>query len=76
MLGDIPGFVQLIPGSYKSNEPVNNIGIDKVHLKCYWRDGRIVNGIPEPIWYTFAFDQPPGHKMFLEPWVKLFSKGK
>ena len=34
VLGDIPGFVQLIPGSYKSDKPMNIAGIDKVHIKA------------------------------------------
>ena len=44
-LGDIEGFVQLIPGTYKSDKPYNTTGIDKVHLKCNCIDGSIVNGI-------------------------------
>ena len=30
--GDIPGFVKLIPGSYRSDKPVNITGIDKIHI--------------------------------------------
>ena len=48
-LGDIPGFVQLIPGTYKSGKPINITGIDKVHLKCDCVNGSIVNGTREPI---------------------------
>ena len=33
-LCDIDGFVQLIPGTCKSDKPINITGIDKVHLKC------------------------------------------
>ena len=32
-LGDIAGFVQLIPRSYISDKPINITGIDKIHLK-------------------------------------------
>ena len=32
ILCDIPGFVQLIPGSYKSNKPIDITGIDEIHL--------------------------------------------
>ena len=73
-LDDIEGFYQLIPGSYKSDKPINITGIDKVHLKCNVVDGSIVNGIREPILYSFALDQPPGHKIYKEPKVKLFKK--
>ena len=73
-LDDIEGFYQTIPGSYKSEKPINITGIDKVHLKCNVVDGSIVNGIREPILYSFALDQPPGHKIYKEPKVKLFKK--
>ena len=73
-LDDIEGFYQLIPGSYKSEKPINITGIDKVHLKCDCIDGSIVNGVREPILYSFALDQPPGHKIYKEPKVKLFKK--
>ena len=73
-LNDIEGFYQLLPGSYKSDKPINITGIDKVHLKCDCIDGSIVNGVREPILYSFALDQPPGHKIYKEPKVKLFKK--
>ena len=73
-LDDIDGFYQLIAGSYKSDKPINITGIDKVHLKCDCIDGSIVNGVREPILYSFALDQPPGHKIYKEPKVKLFKK--
>ena len=73
-LNDIEGFYQILPGSYKSDRPINFTGIDKVHLKCDVVDGSIVNGVREPILYSFALDQPPGHKIYKEPKVKLFKK--
>ena len=73
-LDDIDGFYQLIPGSYKSEKPINITGIDKVYLKCDCIDGSMKNGIREPILYSFALDQPPGHKIYKEPKVKLFKK--
>ena len=73
-LDDIEGFYQLIAGSYKSERPINITGVDKVHLKCDCFDGSIVNGIREPILYSFALDQPPDHKIYKEPKVKLFIK--
>ena len=73
-LNDIEGFYQILPGSYKSNKPINIIGIDKVHLKCDCIDGSIMNGTREPIFYSFALDQPPNHKIYREPKVKLFKK--
>ena len=73
-LDDIDGFHQLIAGSYKSDKPINITGIDKVHLKCDCIDGSIMNGTREPILYSFALDQPPGHKIYKEPKLKLFKK--
>ena len=73
-LDDIDGFYQLIAGSYKSDKPINISGIDKIHLKCNCVQGSIVNGIREPILYSFALSSPPGHKIYKEPRVKLFKK--
>ena len=70
-LDDIDGFYQLIAGSYESEKPINITGIDKVHLKCDFIVGSIMNGTREPILYSFALDQPPGHKIYKEPKVKL-----
>ena len=33
-LDDIEGFYHLIAGSYESEKPINNTGIDKFHLIC------------------------------------------
>ena len=73
-LDDTDGFYQIIWGSNKSDRPINIKGIDKILLKCYSLQGSIVNGIRQPIIYSFAFSSPPGHKMFKEPKVKLFEK--
>ena len=52
-LEDIEGFYHLIAGLYKSERPISNTGIDKVHLKCGCIDGSIMNGTREPILYFF-----------------------
>ena len=75
-LDDIDGFYQLIAGSYKSDNPINITGIDKVHLKFDCIQGSIVNGVREPILFSFALSSPPGHKIYKEPKVKLFKKKK
>ena len=72
VLGDIPGFIQLIPGWYKSDTLINITDIDKVHLKSDCIDGSIVNGIREPIFYSFGLISHPGHKIHYQPRVKLF----
>ena len=73
-LDDIDGFYQLISGSYKSDRPINITGTDKIHLKCDCVQGSIVNGVREPILYSFALSSPTGHKIYKEPRVKLFEK--
>ena len=73
-LGEIKGFVQLIPGSYKSDKPVNITGTDKVDLKCDCINGSIVKGTRESILFSFALDKPPGHKIYKKPRNKLFKK--
>ena len=73
-LDDIDGFYQILAGSYKGDKPINITGIDKIHLKCDCIQGSIVNGIREPILYSFALSSPPGHKIYKEPRVKLFKK--
>ena len=73
-LNDIDGFYQLIAGSYESDIPINITGIDKIHLKCDCIQGSIVNGVREPILYSFALSSPPGRKIYKGPRVKLFKK--
>ena len=64
----------MIPGFYKSDRPINITGIDKVHLKADCIQGSIINGIREPILYSFALSSPPGYRIYKEPRVKLFKK--
>ena len=73
-LDDIDGFYQLIAGSYISDKPINITGIDKIHLKGDCIQGSILNGIQQPILYSFALSSPPGHKIYKEPRIKLFKK--
>ena len=73
-INDIEGFHQILPGSYEGDRPINITGIDKVYLKCDCIQGSIVNGVREPILYSFALSSPPGHKIIKERKVKLFRK--
>ena len=73
-LDDIDGLYQILAGSYKSDKPNNITGIDIIHLKCDCIQGSIMNGVREPILYSFAMSSPPGHKIYKEPRVKLFKK--
>ena len=73
-LGDIEGLFQIIPGTYKSEKPFTVTGIDEVHLKCDCNNGSILNGVQQPILYSFALLKPPGHKIYKEPRIKVFEK--
>ena len=73
-LEDIENYYQLVAGLYKSDKPINITGIDKIRLKCDCILGSIINGIREPILYSFALSSPPGHKIYKEPRIKLFKK--
>ena len=73
-LNDIEGFCEKLPGSYKTDRPINITGIDKAHLKCHCINGSIVNGVRELILFSLAMSSTPGHKIFEEPRVKLFRK--
>ena len=64
----------MLPGSYKSDRPTIITGIDKVHLRADCVNGSIINGVTEPLLYSFALDQPPGHKIHNQSKVKLFKK--
>ena len=64
----------MIAGSYKSDKAINITGIDKIHLKCDCIKGSIVNGVREPILFSFALSSPPGYKIYKEPRIQLFKK--
>ena len=45
-----------------------NVGsTNKIHLKCDVIDGSVVNGLRQPIFYSFVLDKKPGYKVFSEP---------
>ena len=43
-------------------------------MKCDVIDGSVVNGIREPILYSFVLDKLPGYKVFCEPETIQFKK--
>ena len=52
---------------YISQKIVNLSNTSKIHLKCDVIDGSVVNGIRQPILYSFVLDKPSGYKVFCEP---------
>ena len=73
-MNEIEGFIQLVPGKYKSNRPIIITGVDKIHLKCDCIIGSIVKGIREANLHSFALSLPQGENVFIEPKIKLFQK--
>ena len=55
------------PGVYTSDKILNLSTTNKNHLKCDIIDGSVVNGLRQPILYSFVLDKLPGYKVFCEP---------
>ena len=51
---------------YISQKIVNLSNTKKMHLKCDAIDGSVVNGIRNPILFSFVLDKKPGYKVFSE----------
>ena len=52
---------------YLSQKIVNLSNTSKINLLCDAIDGSVVNGIRQPILYSFVLDKPAGYKVFCEP---------
>ena len=67
ILGFTPGWDYKHYNQYLSQKIVNLSSTNKIHLKCDAIDGFVVNGIRQPILYSFVLDKPAGYKVFSEP---------
>ena len=67
VLGFTPGWDYKPYNKYSSQKVVNLGSTDKTHLKCDVLDGSVVNGLRQPILYSFVLDKKPGYKVFSEP---------
>ena len=67
ILGFTPGWDYKHYNQYISQEVVNLGSTNKVHLKCDYIDGSVVNGVRQPMLYSFVLDKPAGYKVFCEP---------
>ena len=67
ILGFTPGWDYKHYNKYLSKKIVNLNSTNKIHLKCDAIDGSVVNGIRQPILYSFVLDKPAGYKVFSEP---------
>ena len=76
LLGFIPYWDYKSPGVYTSDKILNLSTTNKIHLKCDVIDGSVVNGIRQPILYSFVLDKKPGYKIFSEPETIQYKKNK
>ena len=67
ILGFTPGWDYKFYNKYTSQKIVNLCNTNKIHLKCDAIDGSVVNGVRQPILYSFVLDKLPGYKVFCEP---------
>ena len=67
ILGFTPGWDYKHYNNYTSQKIVNLSTTNKIHLKCDVIDGSVVNGVREPILFSFVLDKPSGYKVFCEP---------
>ena len=56
-----------VPIVYFSDKFLNLSTTNKIHLKCNIIDGRVVNGLRQPILYSFVLDKLAGYKVFCQP---------
>ena len=67
ILGFTAGWDYKHYNQYLSQKIVNLSSTNKIHLKCDVIDGSVVNGVRQPILYSFVLDKPAGYKVFCEP---------
>ena len=67
-LGFTPYWVYKDFGIDFYSESNRNLTVtDKIHLKCDVIDGSVLNGVRQPILFSFALDKKPDFKVFCEP---------
>ena len=54
-------------GNYTTDKFLNLTAIDKIHLKSDVIDGSVVEGLRQPVLYSFVLDDPSGYEVFCEP---------
>ena len=64
------------PGVYTIEKFIKLRTIKRIQLKCDVFDGSVVNGLKQPILYSFVSDETPGYKIFYEPETLNFKKNK
>ena len=67
ILGFNPGWDYKHHNKYTSQKLVILGSTNKIYLKCDCIDGSVVNGLRQPILYSFLIDKLPGYKVISEP---------
>ena len=74
VLGFTPGWEYKHYNKYISQKILNLGSTNKIHFKCDCIDGSVVNGLRQPILYSFVLDKKPGYKVFSEPETFIIKK--
>ena len=72
VLGFTPGWDYKHYNIYTSQKVVNFGSTIKIHLKCGCIDGKIQDGVRQPILFSFVLEKPSGYKIFCEPETILY----
>ena len=64
------------PGVEASEKISNLTTIEENQLKCDVFDGSVVNGLRQPIHFSFVSEKLPGNRVFCEPQRTLYKKNK
>ena len=67
ILGFTSGWDYKHYNKYISQKILNLVSTNEIHLKCDVIDGSLVDGLRQPILYSFVLDKKPGYKVFSEP---------
>ena len=67
VLGFTSGWDYKHYNQYTSQKILNLGSTNKIHLKCDVIDGSVVDGIRQPMLFSFVLDKLPGYKVFSEP---------
>ena len=67
ILGFTPGWDYEHYHEHISQKIVNLSSTNKIHLKSDVIDGSVVDGIRQPILYSFVLDKPSGYKVYSKP---------
>ena len=74
ILGFTPQWDNKHYNEYLSHKLVNLSSTNKIHLKCDVIHGSVVNGMQQPILFSFVLDKPSVYKMFCEPEANHYKK--